>query len=293
MPRPYTWPVLTLAEKARSFLERHRGPGMIVLPNAWDPGSAIALADAGFPFIATTSAGIAFFQGVPDGQCLSRTRMLELCGQIADAVDVPVSGDLEAGYGPSPEDVAETVRGAIAAGLVGCNIEDGTGERDRPLVELELAVERIRAGAEAARATGVPFVLNARTDPYLARVGTPEENLAESIRRANAYREAGADCLFVPGVTDRETVERLVREIDGPVNILGARAGAGATPPMAALEAMGVRRASIGGSLSLAALALVRRAAAELMEQGTVAYTRDAMTNAEANDLMRKARRHE
>lgn len=283
----------TLSEKAASFLERHRGPGMIVLPNAWDPGSAVALADAGFPFLATTSAGVAFFQGVPDGEYLSRDRMLELCGQIADAVQVPVSADLEAGYGPLPEDVAETVRGAIAAGLVGCNVEDGTGDRYRPLVELELAVERIRAGAEAARTAGVPFVLNARTDPFLARMGTSDENLAESIRRANAYREAGADCLFVPGVTDRETVERLVREIDGPLNILGARGGAGATPSMAELEAMGVRRVSIGGSLSLAALALVRRAAAELMEQGTVSYTRDAMSNRDANELMRRARRRE
>jgi len=281
----------TLHEKAAAFAERHRGPGIIVLPNAWDPGSAVLLAEAGFPFIATTSSGMAFFQGMPDGEVISRSRMLELCGQIAAAVDVPVSGDLEAGYGPDPGDVAATVEGAVAAGLVGCNIEDATGDRDHPLFELELAVERVRAGAAAARASGLPFVLNARVDPYLVGMGTPEENMAESIRRANAYREAGADCLFVPGVSDRESIERLVREIDGPLNILGARGGAANQMPMSELEALGVRRVSIGGSLALAALALVRRAAAELIEQGTTGYTRDAMRNADANALMARAGR--
>lgn len=290
MPRPYTQPVPTLHEKARAFAERHQGPGMIVLPNAWDPGSAVLFAEAGFPSMATTSSGIAFAQGVPDGEVLSRSRMLELVGQIAEAVDVPVSADLEAGYGPRPEDVAATVEGAFAAGIVGCNIEDATGDPDRPLLELELAVERIRAGAEAARATGAPFVLNARVDPYLVRMGTPEENLAESIRRANAYREAGADCLFVPGVLDPEAIATLVREIGGPLNILGARGGGAQSPTMAELEALGVRRVSIGGSLALAALALVRRAAKELMELGTVGYTREAMSNADANALMRAAR---
>jgi 2-methylisocitrate lyase-like PEP mutase family enzyme len=280
----------TLHEKAASFMERHRGPRIIVLPNAWDPGSAVLMAQVGFPFIATTSAGIAFFQGVPDGEFMSRSRMLELCGQIAAAVDVPVSADLEAGYGPRPEDVATTVTDAIAAGLVGCNIEDATGDRNRPLFELELAVERVRAGAETARASGVPFVLNARVDPYLVRLGTPEENLAESIRRANAYREAGADCLFVPGVIDRDAIGRLVREIEGPLNVLGARGGVAGLPSVAELEALGVRRVSIGGSLALAALELVRRAAAELIEHGTVSYTRQTMSNADANALMRRAR---
>ncbi|HSR23911.1 MAG TPA: isocitrate lyase/phosphoenolpyruvate mutase family protein [Candidatus Eisenbacteria bacterium] len=281
----------TLHEKARAFAERHRGPGMIVLPNAWDPGSAIVFADAGFPCMATTSSGIAFAQGVPDGEVLSRSRMLELVAQIAEAVDVPVSADLEAGYGPRPEDVAATVEGAFAAGAVGCNIEDATDDRDHPLLELELAVERIRAGAEAARATGAPFVLNARADPYLVRMGTPEENLAESIRRANAYRQAGADCLFVPGVADPDAIATLVREIDGPLNVLGARGGGAGQLSMADLEALGVRRVSIGGSLALAVAALVRRAATELRDHGTVSYTRDAMSNAEANALMRAARR--
>lgn len=281
----------TLHEKASAFAERHRGPGIIALPNAWDPGTAVVLADAGFPFIATTSAGIAFAQGVPDGERLSRSRMLELAAQIAAAVDVPVSADLEAGYGTRPEDVAATVTGAVAAGVVGCNIEDSTGDRERPLFELGLAVERIRAGAEAAAASGMPFVLNARIDPYLVRLGTPEENLAESIRRANAYREAGAGCLYVPGVVDAEAIGRLVREIDGPLNVLGARGGSASPLSVAELEALGVRRVSIGGSLAVAALALVRRAAEELRAHGTFGYTRDAMSNNDANELMLRARR--
>jgi 2-methylisocitrate lyase-like PEP mutase family enzyme len=283
--------ILTLHEKASAFAARHRESGIIVLPNAWDPGTAIVLTDAGFPFVATTSAGIAFAQGLPDGQSLSRSRMLELVAQIAAAVDVPVSADLEAGYGPRPEDVATTVTGAVAAGVVGCNIEDSTGDRDHPLFELELAVERIRAGAQAARATGLPFVLNARVDPYLVRLGTPEENFAESVRRANAYRGAGADCLYVPGVAEQDAIGRLVREIDGPLNVLGARGGAGQSLPVADLEALGVRRVSIGGSLAVAALGLVRRAAAELLERGTFGYTRDAMSNGDANVLMGRARR--
>ena len=289
-PDRYAQPMPTSREKAQAFVERHRGPGIVVLPNAWDPGTAIVLAAAGFPSNATTSAGMAFARGLPDGERLSRSRMLELSAEIAEAVDVPVSGDLEAGYGPRPEDVAATVEGAIAAGLAGCNIEDATGDRARPLFELELAVERVRAGAEAARRSGAPFVLNARTDPFLERVGTPEERFAESVRRANAYREAGADCLFVPGVADAETIGRLAGEIDGPLNVLGARGGAERGLSMAELEALGVRRVSIGGSLSLAALALVRRAAAELLERGTVSYTRESMTNADANALMSAAR---
>ncbi len=275
-----------LREKAAAFAERHRGPGIIVLPNAWDPGTAIVLAEAGFPFIATTSAGIAFAQGLPDGQRLSRSRMLELVGQITAAVQVPVSADLEAGYGPQPEAVAATVAGAVTAGAVGCNIEDGTGDPGRPLFELELAVERIRAGAEAARATGMPFTLNARTDPYLVRLGTPEQNLAEAVRRANAYREAGANCLYVPGVASADAIERLVREIDGPLNVLGAHGGAAASLSVADLETLGVRRVSIGGSLAVAALGLVRRAAAEMRGRGTFGYAREAMSNADANALM-------
>jgi 2-methylisocitrate lyase-like PEP mutase family enzyme len=267
-------------EKAAAFAGAHAGPGIVVLPNAWDPGSAVVMADAGFPFLATTSAGVAFAQGLPDGQVLDRSRMLDLVARIVAAVEVPVSLDLEAGYGARPEDVAATVDGAIAAGAVGCNIEDNTGGPDRWLYELALSVERIRAGAEVVRSSGLPFVLNARTDPYLVRFGTPEECFAEAVRRANAYREAGAGCLFVPGAGDADTTGRLVREIDGPLNVSSGRL------PVAELEALGVRRVSTGTGVSLAALGLVRRAMRDLREQGTFGYLADAMSFGDASRLM-------
>jgi 2-methylisocitrate lyase-like PEP mutase family enzyme len=177
----------TLKDKARCFAELHGAPGIIVLPNAWDVGSAVIMADAGFPAVATTSAGIAFAQGLPDGERISKLRMLEIAGAIAAAVPVPVTADLEAGYGPKPEHVAATVRDAIAAGLAGCNIEDTLGRGGRKLYDFEAAVDRIRAGAEAANSAGVAFVLNARTDPYLSQLGDARTNFAESVRRANAY----------------------------------------------------------------------------------------------------------
>ena len=275
----------TLHEKAAAFAAMHRGRDIIVLPNAWDPGSAVLMAEAGFLAIATTSAGVAFTQGLPDGQRIDRERMLALAGQIAAAVDVPVSADLEAGYGPRPDDVAATVRGALAAGLVGCNIEDSSGDASRPLFELPLAVERIHAGHEAARGAARDFVLNARVDPYLVRRGQDTENFAEAVRRANAYRAAGADCLFVPGPADLETITRLAREIDGPLNVLGARGGQGGLV-VADLARVGVRRVSIGGSLSLAVLGFVRQALAEMRERGTFSYAAGALSNAEANRLM-------
>lgn len=277
MPTPH--------EKAAAFAAMHSDRGIIVLPNAWDPGSAVLMAEAGFPAIATTSAGVAFAQGLPDGQRIGRERMLALAGQIAAAVDVPVTADLEAGYGPRPEDVAATVRGAIQAGLVGCNIEDNSGDASRALFELPLAVERIHAGHEAARGSGLDFVLNARVDPYLVRRGQDTENFAEAVQRANAYRAAGADCLFVPGPADLETIARLAREIDGPLNVLGARGGQGGLA-VADLARVGVKRVSIGGSLSLAVLGFVRQALAEMRERGTFSYATGALSNSEANRIM-------
>ncbi len=276
----------TSLDRASAFAERHRGPGILVLPNAWDPGSAVMMAEAGFEFIATTSAGVAFAQGLPDGQRLDRRRMLELVGQIVAAVPIPVTADLEAGYGRRPEDVAATVEGAIAAGAAGCNIEDSTGERDRPLFDLELAVERVLAGAAAARSHGRPFVLNARVDPYLVRLGTPEENLAESVRRAQAYLAAGAGCVYVPGVMEAGAIGRLVREIDGPLNVLGAVAGRQSPLSVADLERLGVRRVSIGGSLALAALTFVRRAAERLRTEGRLDHATDALRGSDMNAIM-------
>jgi 2-methylisocitrate lyase-like PEP mutase family enzyme len=279
--------VQSQAEKGKWLRDRHQQPGLLVLPNAWDPGTAVMMAHAGFPAIATTSAGIAFALGMPDGEHIGRVRMLEQCRQIARAVSVPVTADLEAGYGPQPEQVAETVQGAIDVGLVGCNIEDGAAtEGGAPLFDIKHACERVRAGAEAARQSEIPFVLNARVDCYLARPGD-KDNFAESVKRGNAYREAGADCIYVPGPMAGETIGRLVHEIRGPLNVLGARAGKQSPLSISELEQLGVRRVTLGGSLSLAALKFVRDAVRELLDRGTFTYAEKAGSNAEINELMR------
>lgn len=274
-------------EKGERFARRHVEPGILVLPNPWDAGSAIMMVEAGFEALATTSAGIAFAMGLPDGERVSAERMLDAVAAIAAAVPVPVSADLEAGYGPRPEDVARTVRAAIDRGLVGCNIEDGTGDRGAPLIDFALACDRVRAGAEAARASGLPFVLNARTDPFLARPGHPD-NLAEAVKRANAYRAAGADCLYVPGSLEGATIAQLVREIGGPLNVLGARGGAASALDVRALERLGVKRVTIGGSLSLAALGFVREAMQRLHEHGTFDYAAGAPNHVQMNGMMDK-----
>ncbi len=271
--------------KAEAFAKLHDGPGILLLPNAWDLGSAVIMEEAGFPALATTSAGIAYAMGSADGERLGRDAMLDVVARIAERVSVPLSADLETGYGSTPDDVAETIRRAIAAGAVGANNEDGTIGGEAPLFEVELGAERIRAARQAADAAGMPFVVNARADCYL-RLGEADagEKFAETLRRADAYREAGADCIFVPGVADGRTIRQLAKEIDAPLNVLGAFSGT-SVAPLKELEDMGVRRVSLGGSLSLAVLAMVRRAADELLSDGTFGYAPTAMTNAEANRL--------
>src|SRR5579864_5876566 len=204
--------------KANAFRAMHRGK-ILVLPNAWDVASARIFENAGFGAIATTSAGIAFTLGYPDGQKISREEMLARVGRIARGVKVPVTADVEAGYGDRPDDAADTARGVIEAGAVGMNLEDGT---DRPgqLVELSLQLAKIRAVREAGLKAGVPLVLNARTDMYLEQVGAPETRYGESVRRLLAYRDAGADCVFAPGLRDVEAISRLVRDVQCPLNIL-------------------------------------------------------------------------
>jgi 2-methylisocitrate lyase-like PEP mutase family enzyme len=256
-----------------------------VLPNAWDVASARILEDAGFPAIATTSSGVAQTLGYPDGQRISREEMLESVGRIVRGVAVPVTADLEAGYGPAPEDVSETVTRAIEVGAIGANLEDSTGRAEAPLFDFSLAVERIRAARETAEAAGIPFVINGRTDPFLIPDAASSRALEESVRRADAYRQAGADCLFVPGVTDAGTIAKLVEQIDGPVNILAGPAA----PSIRELESLGVARVSIGGGLARAVLAFVRRAARELLEEGTYTFTRDALTVAEVAKLFARS----
>ena len=270
------------ADQLTQFAARHAGPGVIVLPNAWDPGSAVLMAEAGFEAIATTSAGIAHAQGRPDGT-LGRDEMLACVARIARAVPVPVTADLEHGYGPRAEDVAETVAAALDIGLAGCNIEDSGIGGDPALIDAGRACDRIRAAREAIP-HGCPFVLNVRIDSYFCGSDT-ETYFAEAVRRAHAYADAGADCVFVPGPMDAATVGRLAAAVPVPLNVLSARAGREASLTVADLGRLGVRRVSIGGSLALAAMGFVRSTLAGMVE-GTFTFGPGAPTNAEMNRTM-------
>lgn len=259
------------ADRASDFLALHHGSGF-VLPNAWDPGSARILARLGFPAIATTSAGIAWSLGVPDGGALDLDTMLEKIAAIAAAVDVPVTADLESGYGDDPQDVARTVLRATEAGVVGGNLEDTAGGE---LFDIEEATLRI-AAARAAAPRGT-FVLNARTDAYF--VPGAADPFAETVTRAQRYVEAGADCVFVPGVNDEETIRRLVAEIPVPLNIVAGLAAH--VIPVPELFALGVKRVSLGGSLARAALTALEHAGRELIESGTLGFLDGALPYAE------------
>lgn len=228
---------------------------MLVLPNAWDAGSARIFVEAGFPALATTSAGIAFSLGYPDGEVIERDEMLAAVERITRRIDVPITADMEAGYGPKPEAVAKTARGVLDAGAVGMNLEDRIGEE--PLLDFALAVERVRA----ARETSKDLVINARTDAFSRNMG----GFAEAVRRGNAFRQAGADSVFVPFVGDAGTIEQLVREIPAPLNILGAPNA----PSLKEMASLGVRRVTFGSAPMRATLGLVRRMAREWKEKGT------------------------
>lgn len=279
-----------LYEKAKKFHELHTNDGCFVMPNAWDAGSAVMLQTTGFQAVATTSAGVAFSMGRPDyildaqDARMSRDAMLARVKSVASAVTLPLNADLEAGYGSAPEAVAETISGAISAGGAGANIEDYTGDRSRPLYDLELAVDRIRGARHAIEKAGLPVVLTARTDGFL--VGHSDA-LAESIRRANLFREAGADCLFIPGVSDADTIGKLVREINGPLNIVMGLTGNSLS--VADLARLGVRRISIGGSLARAVYFQIRRAAREMLDQGTFSYANEQIPQRELNEMFKSA----
>lgn len=268
--------------KAARLRALHHGPTILILPNAWDVASARIVANAGFPAIATTSAGVAAVLGYADGQRISRDEMLSMVERIAAAVDLPVTADMEAGYGDTPADAAATAEGVIAAGAVGLNLEDTLSGTSDALASVPAQLEKIAAIRAVSAARGVPLVLNARTDVYLLGIGAPEGRFDEAVTRLNAYRQAGADCLFIPGVRDAATIGRLVAAIDGPVNIL---TGPGA-PPVAELGRLGVARASIGSAGMRATLGLMRRIAAELRDQGSYdSLAEGAMSFAEVNAL--------
>ena len=247
--------------KAAALLGLHSGPGF-VLPNAWDAGSARILEQVGFPAIATTSAGIAWACGVPDGGAMDRDTMVEHVGRIVAAVSVPVTADLEAGYGDTADEVGDTVARAVEIGAVGANLEDAEGGR---LFGIDAAVDRI-AAARAAAPHGT-FVLNARTDTYFA--GTTGDAFAETVDRAVRYVEAGADCVFVPGVVGEDTIRRLAAAIPGPLNLV---AGLADTTDPRTLFSLGVRRVSLGGSLARAVLGMLERAGRELLDDGTLEF---------------------
>ena len=269
-------------DKAMRFRQRHRGPGALVLPNAWDVASARIIEEAGFPAIATTSAGIAFSLGYPDSQRIPREEMIARIARIARAVKVPVSADVEAGYGSTSEDAARTTRELIQAGAVGMNLEDGSGNADQPLLDLALAVEKIKAAREAAAQLRVPVVVNARTDVYLLSGSQPASGYSETHRRLTAYRDAGADCVFAPGLKDAGTIGQLVRDLQCPVNILAVSG----TPSIPELEKLGVARVSLGSGPMRATLGLLRSMAEELKATGTYGALQNAIPYAELNKLL-------
>ncbi len=282
MPSSPTRNIHPLARRADILRNLHHGPNVLILPNAWDAATARILEEAGYPAVATTSAGIAFLRGYPDGQKISRDEMLEVVSWVTRAVSVPVTADMEAGYGNRPEDAAATARGVIQAGAVGLNFEDGTDDPEHPLVDLALQLEKLAAIREAGLHAGVPLVINARTDVYLAGVGASEKRYDLAMARAVAFKKAGADCVFVPGLREPEAIGRFVAELKFPVNIL---AGPG-SPSVAELQKLGVARVSLGSGPMRASLGLMKRIAEELKATGTYTVLLDAPSHADVNKLM-------
>jgi 2-methylisocitrate lyase-like PEP mutase family enzyme len=273
------------AQKAEQLRKLHQGPRILMLPNAWDVASARVVEELGFPAIATTSAAIAASLGYPDGQRLSRDEMLDMVARIAKAVRVPVTADMEAGYGTTLEDMAETAKAVVAAGAVGMNLEDVTGHDENSHVDAKLQREKIRTICKISASLGVPLVVNARTDIYLMPIGPAESRFERTVERLRAYREAGADCLFAPGVRDADTIAKLVKAVGAPLNILITTG----SPSIKDLEKMGVARVSTGSGAARAALGLVRRIGKELLEAGTYTSLLDgAIPFAEVNQMLER-----
>lgn len=267
---------------AAAFRAMHHGPAILVLPNAWDAASARIFEEAGFGAIASTSAGVAFAMGYPDGEKIPRDEMLAQVARIARSVNIAVTADVEAGYGRTPDAAALTATAVIESGAVGMNFEDATGNPGQPLLDLSLQLERIHAVREGGERSGVPLVLNARTDVYLLQVGPPETRYDETVHRLSAYRGAGADCVFAPGVKDPEIIARLVRDLKCPLNIL-AVPGA---PSIPELRELGVARVSVGSGPIRATLGLLKDLAIELRERGTYRLMEKAPPHADINRLM-------
>jgi len=271
------------AQKAALLKALHHGPRILVLANAWDVISARIVEEIGFPAVATTSAGIAASLGYPDGQRVSREEMLEVVADIGRAVQVPVTADMEAGYGTTAAEVAETAQALIAAGAVGLNLEDMAGDDENSQVPLQLQIEKILAVREAAKAAGVGLVINARTDIYLMPIGPAETRFERTVERLRAYAKAGADCVFAPAVKDSLTIGKLAKAVEAPLNILLMPG----VPNLNELERLGVARASIGSGLMRAALGTTRNIAKALWERrDSEAMFAEAVPYAEVNRLL-------
>jgi 2-methylisocitrate lyase-like PEP mutase family enzyme len=264
-------PTLTQSEKGRAFRALHERARAFIIPNPWDLGTARLLAQVGFEALATTSAGYAFSVGRRDGT-IGRAETMSHVATIVSATDLPVSADLENGFGDAPETVAETIKLAAQAGLVGGSIEDVTGRVDCALYQLGHAVDRVRAAAEVVRDLPFRFTLTARAENYL--VGRPDLN--DTIKRLQAYQAAGADVLYAPGLTSKEDIAALVHSVDRPVNVVMGLQGVQLS--LAELSAIGVKRVSVGSALSRAALGAFLRAAREMRDYGTFAFAEEAVS---------------
>lgn len=273
---------ITQQKKAQIFYSLHQGENILVLPNAWDAASAKLFEQAGFHAIGTTSAGIATSLGYAEPERISREEMLLAIQRIVDTVSIPVSADIEAGYASTAKGVAQTVEMVVSAGAVGVNIEDSPGIGNQPLLSIEQYVEHLQAAREAANKARHSFVINARTDIYLFNIGDKSQQFSQVVERANRYLQAGADCVFVPGIGDSNTIASLVQEINGPINIL-ANLG---VPTTHELHRLGVKRISTGSGPMRATLTLIRQIANELLIEGAYqSFTHDIMPYNEVNAL--------
>jgi 2-methylisocitrate lyase-like PEP mutase family enzyme len=269
-------------QKARAFRALHERAGAFIIPNPWDAGTAKILAALGFEALATTSLGLANALGRPDGAgAVSRREVLENCVAIAAATSLPVSADLENCYAHEPRAAAEMIRLAAEAGVVGGSIEDATGEEDRPIYDFQLAVERVHAAAEAARALEFPFVLTARAENFLHG----RRDLDDTIRRLQAFEKAGADVLYAPGLRDLATIRTVASSVSKPLNVVVGMLEPGITS--AQLAQAGVKRISIGGALSRLALAHMMKGAREMKERGEFTWLAEAVPTAELTRVFR------
>jgi len=270
--------MITQTEKGQAFRALHGRKGAFLIPNPWNVGTARLLAHLGFEALATTSMGYAFSMGRRDG-AIGREETLAHAAALVSATSLPVSADLENGFGDVPEAAAETIRLAAGVGLVGGSIEDATGRAEQPIYELEHAAERIRAAVAAARALPFAFTLTARAENYLHG----RRDLKDTIRRLQAYQQAGADVLYAPGLATKEDIATVVRSVDRPVNVvMGLR---GVQLSLAELAAIGVKRVSVGSALARAALGAFLRGAREMREQGTFTFANEAANPREISEI--------